>query len=41
MIWQNDKQPITEKYFETININNLKLFEVIKDNLIKLEKVIQ
>lgn len=39
MSWDKDKQLITERYFETININNLELFGIIQENLSELNKV--
>lgn len=39
MSWNKDKQLITERYFETINVNNLELFGIIRENLNELNEV--
>lgn len=39
MNWEIDKQAITKRYFENININNIELFGIIKENLNELYEV--
>jgi len=39
MSWINDKEIITETYFETLNLNNLELFGVIKEHLDEIQPI--
>jgi len=39
MNWSEDKQLITKRYFEAININNIELFGIIKENLDEINQV--
>ena len=39
MSWKKDKIIISQRYFETININNLELFGIIRENLDELKQV--
>ncbi len=39
MNWDKDKIIITERYFETINISNIELFGIIRENLDELNQV--
>lgn len=39
MSWNQDKKLITERYFEVININNVELFGIIKENFDEINQV--
>lgn len=40
MSWEKDKDKITQKYFEAINVNNVQLFGIIKENLPKMQPIL-
>lgn len=40
MNWNEDKEIITQKYFELINLSNLELFGVIKENLDESNRIL-
>jgi len=39
MSWNNDKQIITERYFENINVNNIELFGILKEHFDEINQV--
>ncbi|MGC1633780.1 MAG: hypothetical protein WA749_16845, partial [Gelidibacter sp.] len=39
MNWIEDKELITQKYFEVINLNNLELIAIIRDNYEQMKKI--
>lgn len=39
MNWINDKDLITQKYFEVINLNNLELIAIIRDNYEEIKQI--
>ena len=40
MSWEEDKDKITQRYFQAINKNNIELFGIIKDNLTEIKPVL-
>ncbi|WP_440121796.1 hypothetical protein [Tenacibaculum sp. Ill] len=40
MSWERDKDIITQKYFQAINVNNTELFGIIKENLSELQPIL-
>jgi len=40
MAWKEDKDEITQRHFQAINNNNIKLFEIIKENLTEIQPVL-
>lgn len=40
MSWEEDKDKITQRYFEAINVNNIQLFGIIKENLPKMQPIL-
>lgn len=40
MSWEKDKEIITQRYFQAININNIELFGIIKENLSEIQSVL-
>jgi hypothetical protein len=40
MAWKEDKEEITQRHFQAINNNNLKLFEIIKENLTEVQPIL-
>lgn len=39
MSWNEDRQAITERFFEVINTNNIELFGIIKENLVEVNQI--
>jgi len=40
MSWERDKDIITQRYFQAINVNNIELFGIIKENLSELQSIL-